>query len=153
VTSSWFFLSTLNYDARSTTHQSTVNFPPRWICPKQMRLHADCRSRSVSIPSSRQFSYYPRVWAVSVVCCNQRNYLTVLNFSTSVILQFFPPVFSTSIFVAPKCVDAHTFHYSIRDCIVYVFGQNTEGRGFTVVTEYCNMCILANQNMRFHFIN
>jgi len=24
VTSSWFFLSTLNYDARSTTHQNSV---------------------------------------------------------------------------------------------------------------------------------
>jgi len=24
VTSSWFFLSTLNYDARSTTHQESV---------------------------------------------------------------------------------------------------------------------------------
>jgi len=26
VTSSWFFLSTLNYDARSTTHQSYILF-------------------------------------------------------------------------------------------------------------------------------
>jgi len=26
VTSSWFFLSTLNYDARSTTHQKKLQF-------------------------------------------------------------------------------------------------------------------------------
>jgi len=27
VTSSWFFLSTLNYDARSTTYQKEILFP------------------------------------------------------------------------------------------------------------------------------
>ena len=31
MTSSWFFLSTLNYDARSTTHQISRNPVPRFI--------------------------------------------------------------------------------------------------------------------------
>jgi len=30
VTSSWFFLSTLNYNARSTTHQLYVQFLSSW---------------------------------------------------------------------------------------------------------------------------
>jgi len=35
VTSSWFFLSTLNYDARSTTHQMHIKVQAlRWKLPQ-----------------------------------------------------------------------------------------------------------------------
>jgi len=52
MTSSWFFLSTLNYDARSTTHQIQVNQHLKTLATRSQRL--DCTTHfflSSSIPS------------------------------------------------------------------------------------------------------
>jgi len=38
VTSNWFFLSTLNYDARSTTHQIFVHYI---LCPTGIKLRTE----------------------------------------------------------------------------------------------------------------
>jgi hypothetical protein len=113
------------------------------------------RTRSVSIPSSRQFGCYPNVWAVSTVCCSQRSCITVLHFSTSVILQFL----STANFHFPLCRTRLLGCSQINFVTVYMivlfmcidFGQNTEGPEFTIIAEYCH--ILAYQNMHFLFIN
>jgi len=41
VTSSWFFLSTLNYDARPTIHQMKNSV---WVWPNYIGIHAPCYS-------------------------------------------------------------------------------------------------------------
>ena len=55
MTSSWFFLSTLNYDARSTTHQIKRVLVPTLIC---MMLPANILSVKIAIELLTHISFF-----------------------------------------------------------------------------------------------
>ena len=67
MTSSWFFLSTLNYDARSTTHQP---FPVRiWTaCPRNVRYSTARSSSSMPYKQSPEltFIYRNALWRFQI---------------------------------------------------------------------------------------
>jgi len=49
VTSSWFFLSTLNYDARSTTHQNCKNIKRKApLCNGNIHVNQECQETNVT---------------------------------------------------------------------------------------------------------
>jgi len=68
VTSSWFFLSTLNYDARSTTHRNTA------VAQWTLKIRHCCRTwRQVSLSPD-----CPKLSSRYVSCCSVTN-LTVIT--------------------------------------------------------------------------
>jgi hypothetical protein len=79
VTSSWFFLSTLNYDARSTTHQIYVDSVAMIVMQHWKYLHCD-KARYVDIMKmGNQLSQYiettdrfgdnMQAYKFCIICC------------------------------------------------------------------------------------
>ena len=86
MTSSWFFLSTLNYDARSTTHQNTINIhqaqmcygTQKWTLPrsgfyipacgkfhKALKIHSLALVSATAQPNRTSYSQMQRLYSVT----------------------------------------------------------------------------------------
>ena len=75
MTSSWFFLSTLNYDARSTTHQiytalcvNTPNVCTFRPCLATVSTNSACMRTIVAAVLQRQYSQTELIFWITLVC-------------------------------------------------------------------------------------